>query len=209
MMNGLDRVDEEQKYQTLNIDFKHFIAQNSLSGIIFSNHSEIIGLNNVWFHPVFLKMLTNGLLFYGVKCFAMCRSEHRIRTLRNGSLAKSTEASMNVDSLAQSFGSSSKFPEGGPVFAFVTGASRGLGLAIAPKLLDDGFVVVWSQRSVSVLSSIHSNASNARLDLAEAQSDELFTNKMISKVPYIDLLMNNAVICREDRLVNNGFPPLT
>ncbi|KAI0562988.1 short chain dehydrogenase [Gracilaria domingensis] len=97
--------------------------------------------------------------------------------------------------------------EGGPKIAVVTGASRGLGLALASKLLDNSFVVICAQRTSSILASTHGNALNVPLDLNQAQNVELFAQRMVNELPYIDLLINNAAICPEDHFVRDVHPP--
>ncbi|PXF49280.1 Carbonyl reductase [NADPH] 1 [Gracilariopsis chorda] len=94
-----------------------------------------------------------------------------------------------------------------PLIAIVTGASRGLGQALASILLGCDFIVVCAQRTPSKLAHRHVNARDAYLDLGDLQIIEQFSQRMRDELPYVDVLINNAAICPEDSGMQDGPPP--
>jgi meso-butanediol dehydrogenase / (S,S)-butanediol dehydrogenase / diacetyl reductase len=75
----------------------------------------------------------------------------------------------------------------------VTGASRGIGAAIANRLLDDGYMVVCLQRGRHADSRIE----NIALDLADVVACELAIKNIGDKYGHIDALVNNAGVMFE------------
>lgn len=85
-----------------------------------------------------------------------------------------------------------------PRIAVVTGASRGLGRAIALKLAHSNYHVICGQRTLPPESHMASPASNIRvisLDLRCEQSIQTFAAILLDQLPHLDLLVNNAAIC--------------
>lgn len=80
--------------------------------------------------------------------------------------------------------------------AIVTGASRGIGYAIAEALSAEGMVVTLAARSHDALNSLGSILPNESLvqavDLRTAEAAEQIVSATIKKFGKIDLLVNNA-----------------
>ncbi len=93
--------------------------------------------------------------------------------------------------------------------ALVTGATRGIGKAIAEKLLENGItVIIGYAHSDSLAKSIvaESKASGniaiaAKFDLSDIESIENSVKEIRSKVGNIDYLVNNAGIAKDNLLV--------
>ncbi|MFC0077446.1 oxidoreductase [Flavobacterium procerum] len=79
---------------------------------------------------------------------------------------------------------------------FITGASKGLGLELAKKLLAEGFKVAATSRSeaslVAALGSSSENFLPLEMDLVNEKSVKAAIDKTISHFKTIDVLVNNA-----------------
>lgn len=78
---------------------------------------------------------------------------------------------------------------------FVTGASKGLGLTLVKKLLNKGYNVAATSRSLSDLSSAVGNFENflpLSVDLMSEDSVENAVSQTISKFGQLDVVVNNA-----------------
>ena len=86
-------------------------------------------------------------------------------------------------------------------YAIITGASQGIGKAIAEKLLSQGFSIAICARSNEKLQALQNQwneqypsasiiALNA--DLSDKEDVAIFANTVLSNFPQIDLLVNNA-----------------
>jgi len=91
--------------------------------------------------------------------------------------------------------------------ALITGASRGIGEAIARRLASEGAAVVAAARTVSDLEKIvgemteaGGHASALSLDLSDAASIEAGVKSALSAHGQIDVLVNNAGVA-EDNLI--------
>ena len=77
--------------------------------------------------------------------------------------------------------------------ALITGASKGIGLALAKQLLEKGLTVLGTSRSGRVKIE-HQNFQAIQLDLAQKESIEQFGTVVASQNLKIDWLLNNAGI---------------
>jgi len=91
--------------------------------------------------------------------------------------------------------------------ALVTGASRGIGEAIARRLASEGATIVAAARSVNALQNVVSaieaaggKASSVALDLADPASVEATVKSVLAAHGQIDILVNNAGVT-EDNLM--------
>ncbi|KRD59724.1 short-chain dehydrogenase [Flavobacterium sp. Root935] len=79
---------------------------------------------------------------------------------------------------------------------FITGASKGLGLELAKKLLAEGFKVAATSRSEEALMKVLGNTSEnflpLEMDLVDEKSVKNAIEKTISHFKTIDVLVNNA-----------------
>ncbi|WP_289665194.1 oxidoreductase [Flavobacterium panacagri] len=79
---------------------------------------------------------------------------------------------------------------------FITGASKGLGLELAKKLLAEGFKVAATSRSEEALIKVLGNLSESflplEMDLVDEKSVKNAINKTINHFKTIDVLVNNA-----------------
>jgi NAD(P)-dependent dehydrogenase (short-subunit alcohol dehydrogenase family) len=75
---------------------------------------------------------------------------------------------------------------------FITGASKGLGLAFTKHLLEQGHLVAATSRKLSGLASESSNFLPLQVDLSEEKSITEAVAKVITKFKTIDVLVNNA-----------------
>ena len=83
--------------------------------------------------------------------------------------------------------------------ALVTGASRGIGKAIAEKLKVDNYKVLGTATSDSGVDTLNSNGIEGHLlDLNSKDSIENFWNKLESDNKTISVLVNNAGITRDN-----------
>jgi len=92
--------------------------------------------------------------------------------------------------------------------AIVTGASRGIGKAIALKLASNGAAVVLVSRSEKELtvvqSQIEKSNGKARVIAADVSNSEAFSNTVKSvteKMGNVDILINNAGITRDNLIM--------
>jgi len=78
---------------------------------------------------------------------------------------------------------------------FVTGASKGLGLSLINKLLNEGYKVAATSRSLSDLEKAvgnHTNFLPLAVDILNEQSVAEAVNKTITKFGSLDVVVNNA-----------------
>ena len=76
----------------------------------------------------------------------------------------------------------------------ITGASKGIGFALANIFLLNGFKVIGTSRSGKIGAIEHDNFEVLELDLSEFKNIELFTKGFNLKGRKIDILINNAGI---------------
>jgi NAD(P)-dependent dehydrogenase (short-subunit alcohol dehydrogenase family) len=90
--------------------------------------------------------------------------------------------------------------------AIVTGAATGLGLAIARKLAREGARVVIAdirepQRGVEALKADGLSALAVNVDVADESSVEAMVQKTVASFGTVDILVNNAAISHEIKLM--------
>lgn len=93
--------------------------------------------------------------------------------------------------------------------ALVTGATRGIGKAIAEKLLENGITVIigyahsdsLAKSFVAESKALGRNAIAAKFDLSDTLHIENSVKKIMSEVGNIDYLVNNAGISKDNLLV--------
>jgi short-subunit dehydrogenase len=76
----------------------------------------------------------------------------------------------------------------------ITGASKGIGFALANKFLENGYKVIGTSRSGKIDGIENDNFEALELDLSEFKTIELFVKELKSKGIKIDILINNAGI---------------
>jgi 3-oxoacyl-[acyl-carrier protein] reductase len=95
--------------------------------------------------------------------------------------------------------------------AIVTGASRGLGRAIARTLAEQGATVIAAARNVEKLASLADEAKTAELagtivpkalDVTDRAAADAFIEGVVEQFKKIDILVNNAGITRDGLLMN-------
>lgn len=74
----------------------------------------------------------------------------------------------------------------------ITGASDGIGLALAKKMLAEGYSVIGTSRSGKIGSITHDNFFVLTLDVTEEESIEKAKEVLLSLFEKIDILVNNA-----------------
>ena len=78
--------------------------------------------------------------------------------------------------------------------AVITGASRGIGLALAKKMLNSGYIVIGSSRDGNIDTINHDNFYPMALNLKEEKSIKEFANAVSERFKEINILINNAGI---------------
>lgn len=76
----------------------------------------------------------------------------------------------------------------------ITGASKGIGFALANKFLENGFKVIGTSRPGNIDEIKNENFEALQLDLSEFKNIQLFKNEINKKITGIDILINNAGI---------------
>ena len=76
----------------------------------------------------------------------------------------------------------------------ITGASKGIGFALANKFLENGFKVIGTSTSGKIDGIENDNFEIVQLDLSEYKNIELFSKDIVMKGVKIDILINNAGI---------------
>lgn len=76
----------------------------------------------------------------------------------------------------------------------ITGASKGIGFALANKFLENGFKVIGTSRSGEIGGIENDNFEILQLDLSELKDIDLFVKDLNLKRTKIDILINNAAI---------------
>ncbi len=76
----------------------------------------------------------------------------------------------------------------------ITGASKGIGFALANKFLENGFNVIGTSRSGKISGIINQKFKVLQLDLSDLDNIELLKNKIKEYGTEIEILINNAGI---------------
>jgi 3-oxoacyl-[acyl-carrier protein] reductase len=89
--------------------------------------------------------------------------------------------------------------------ALITGASRGIGRAIAEKLADDGFFIVGTATTDSGAEAISTylgdKGKGVKLDVTDSDSVSEVIKKIIDDFGYPAVLVNNAGVTRDNLLM--------
>ncbi len=90
--------------------------------------------------------------------------------------------------------------------ALVTGASRGIGSAIAKELADNGYTVVINyagneEKAKEVLHSIGANGMIYKADVSSYEACEIMVKTVLEKYGQIDVLVNNAGITKDNLIL--------
>lgn len=99
--------------------------------------------------------------------------------------------------------------EGSERVALVTGASRGIGRAIASRLAQDGLAVVINyarseaaaREVVEMVVAAGGRASSVQADVAEFSQVEAMVERVLAEYGRLDVLVNNAGITRDGLLM--------
>ncbi|CAG0961494.1 3-oxoacyl-[acyl-carrier protein] reductase [Flavobacteriales bacterium] len=86
--------------------------------------------------------------------------------------------------------------------ALVTGASKGIGLAITKRLIIEGFFVVMADIDENKEMRNHENTSFIKTNVAQEEDVKTLFNTIKARFKKLDLLVNNAGIVR-DNLIGN------
>ncbi len=78
--------------------------------------------------------------------------------------------------------------------ALITGASKGIGLALARKMVSENFIVIGTSRSGSIPGVANADFHPLALDLSKPSSLESACTQLLDQFPRIDVLINNAGI---------------
>ena len=78
--------------------------------------------------------------------------------------------------------------------AIISGASQGIGLALAQKLLSEGYIVIGTSRNGKINAIDNPNFHAVALDLTNAESIQKASEEIFQKCDAIDMLINNAGI---------------
>lgn len=84
--------------------------------------------------------------------------------------------------------------------ALVTGASRGIGRAIANQLVDEGYVVYYNYRSTIDVEP-NDNVKTIKGDIASFDDCQAMIDTVVKAEGHIDILVNNAGITRDGLLM--------
>lgn len=82
--------------------------------------------------------------------------------------------------------------------AVITGISRGIGLALAQKLLSEGYYVIGTTRSGKFDEITYPNFKVVALEVTDQESIKQATEKIVALTDGIDLLVNNAGIALDN-----------
>lgn len=79
----------------------------------------------------------------------------------------------------------------------ITGASRGIGLAIARIFAQEGAKLVLTAKQNTGLLDVFNDAKIVKLDLADKKGIDLLVDETIKSLGKIDILVNNAAVYRQ------------
>ncbi len=78
--------------------------------------------------------------------------------------------------------------------AIISGASQGIGLALAQKLLAEGYTVIGTSRNGKIDAINNPNFHAVALDLSSEESIQKASAEIFQKCDTVDMLINNAGI---------------